>query len=930
MIEIKNVSKKFNNEYVLKKVTFSLPNFGLVVINGPSGCGKTTLLNIISTLLPFDGDVLFDGKQYSKLSDNDKEEIRSKKIGFIFQDYKLFEFETVKQNIGLALDISCGETTEKKNKRIKDLLRLINLSRKENELVSLLSGGEKQRVAIARAIANNPQVILADEPTGNLDEYNSKIVMELIQKISFNSLVVMVSHDNKLSQEYGDQIIQMEDGVVKDIAYQNKKKHHQSLPVISLKHKIKSRLLPFSFLLRHTLESIKRKKWRTLITTFITSIGLIGIGLASTLSSIVSENLYRSYSSILDDDRLIISPKDSNNEKDIISSASFDEVNELAKPYSNNIKYIGVYYLNDFNQMFDYNISSLEKGGTIKPLNGINISCINEFSLLKNNLGIIPESIDNLANNEFVLAGPFSIVNELCYQLQIDRTLESFRRYLLHNVVEISFYVANSLWQYEGGFTLTLKGFVLSNKVQIYHSNYLWNEYIFENKLTLPTSTLLNVASQHPWDLRKGYYFDFNNGRDEFIKSHRFDFNYKGFDFEILDQKYYPNLCLEYEPYECSRVLAIKRTKKDFIPSFIGGYCKDISKHIKNVIYGSSNAYAIYDKNLMTGFAKNSYLSSSELEIEDIIDLLSYIKYEESQKVVIPDGTIEGHFTKANTDGFSFDPNYSLIRGRHPVNYHEIVVSNSLLEKLKIVDPINKSIYFTFPIIENYLPSGYISREFKTIPLKIVGVSNSGKYSLHHDESWSILFFQTMLGLSTLQLNVENISIQIDKQYEEDIVARLNRSFPQYDVSSPLKDVRKSVDQICYYIELILLIVSISSIIIASLILIICNHLHFIEAKRDIGLVRCLGCKKSESKKFVYFHSFVMTGFSLLLSSIELLFISIVLSKTLADSLQIQSQFIINPLSFLYMFLVNIVISIVSSFFISKEISKISPLECLS
>lgn len=930
MIEIKNVTKKFGNSTVLKNISLTLPNFGLVIINGPSGCGKTTLFNILSALLDFDGEISFDGFSYSKLDEDGKEIIRSQKIGFVFQDYKLFEFETVKQNIALSLDITCGDNQAKKNKRINDLLRLVNLSRKENEIVAHLSGGEKQRVAIARALANSPKIILADEPTGNLDEYNTKVVMELLQKISTSSLVIMVSHDLSLSKEYADEIIEMEDGVIKNVVFQNKKKHQQYLPVVSLKHKTKSRLLPFNFLLNHTLDSIKRKKWRTLFTTLITSIGLIGVGLASTLSNIISENLYRSYSSILDDDKLILSPKEVDNSKDIITAASFDEVNDLAKEYQNDINFIGSYYFNDFNSMFEYNVASIASDSAIKPINGINLSCINEFGLLKNSLEMVPEKVETLANNEFVLAAPFSIVNELCYQLQIERTLDSFSKYLQHNSLEIMFYAANYMWQYEGSFTLTLKAFVLSNQIRIYHSNYLWNEYILENKLTLPSTDLLNVASVHPWDLRKCYYYDFKHNRDTFIKKHRFDFQYKNYDFEILDDKYYPNLYKGFETFECNRLLAIKRTNKDYLPSFVGNYCKDLSKYIKSVIYGCSYGYAIYDKSLMMGFSKNSYISTNETDIEDVIDLLSYVKYEDSQGISLPRGTLEGHFSKSNIEGFVFEPNYKLIHGNNPTNYQEIVISQAMMEKLKIDNPINNNLFFTFPVVENLLPSGYISREFKTVSLKIVGVSDSGKYALHHDESWSLLFFQTMLGVSTLELNVENLSIQIDKAHEQEITSKLNRSFPQFDLYSPLKDVRKSVDDICYYIELILLIVSISSVIIASLILIICNHLHFLEAKKDIGLVRCLGCKKKESKKFIYFHSFMMTGFSLLLSSLELLVISFVLSKTLASSLHITSSFIINPMSFLYMFLVNVVISMISSFFISREISKISPLECLA
>ena len=373
----------------------------------------------------------------------------------------------------------------------------------------------------------------------------------------------------------------------------------------------------------------------------------------------------------------------------------------------------------------------------------------------------------------------------------------------------------------------------------------------------------------------------------------------------------------------------VKRSKKDYLPSFIGPFCKQSNKHILGVTYGCSNAYAIYDKSLMVGFAKSTYLSSNEVKIFDLIDLLSYIRYEEGQNIVLPEATLEGHFSKSNLSGFCFEPNYKLIYGREPVSYEEIVVSSSLLEKLNITDPNNKSIYLAFPTKENLLPSGYVSREFKTVSLKIVGVSNSGKVAIHHDESWSLLFFQCMLGVSAFDLNVENFALQIDTTYEQEVIASLKRSFPQCNVYSPLKDIKNSVDEICGYIELILLIVSISSVIIASLILFICNYLHFLEVKKDIGIVRCLGSKKSQSKKFIYFHSFVMTSFSLLLSITELIIISFVLSKVLAKSLHIESAFIFNPASIFYMILVDLFISLISSILISQKISKISPLDCL-
>ncbi len=929
MIELHHVSKKFNGRYVLKDVSISFPRYGLVIINGPSGCGKSTLLNVISTLLDAEGEISLDGKVYSRISSEEKEIIRSQKLGFVFQDYKLFEFETVKENIALSINISSADSKQKKNKRIKDLLKLVNLTRKENELVSNLSGGEKQRVAIARAISHAPSIVLADEPTGNLDEHNSEVVMQLLERISSSSLVIMVSHDEVLTKKYADQIITMKDGEILDTSFQNKKEHHSYIPIVKLKYRIKSRLLPFSFLIKHTFNSIKRRKWRTLLITGVTSLGLIGVGLASTLSEIIYDNLYRSYTSILDDDRLILTNKEIDNSKDIVQFLDYDTMLSIYNENQTHISYIGVYYANDFDSMFTYNVASIDKDGTIKPLPNLSIKYINEFNLLNGYLNIVPEKIDTLENNEFVLSSPFSFVNEICFQLGIERTLNSFSNYLERNEVYIKFTLSNSNWVYDMDFSLRLRGFILSNKVEIYHSNPLWNEYIFDTKLALPSTDYLNVNTTHPWDLKKGYYFSFTSNRDQFLKEHRFNFENNNYDFEILDKKYYPNLYKDTDSYFVNRVLGLRRTNRDYIPSFLGEFCKQTSQHIKSVIYGCSNAYAIYDKSLMVGFAKNSYLSTNETNIEDIIDLLSYVKYEDSQSISLPSGTLEGHFSKSNMDGFVFDPNYSLTTGRRPESYQEIVISSTMCSTLGLESPINKSIYFTFPVVENLLPTGYITRDFKTVSLKIVGISNSGKLALHSDESWSILFFQTMLGISSLDLRIENYALQIDKAYESSVISKLNRAFPQYEVYSPLKDVTASVNQICHYIEVILLVVSISSVLIASLILFICNYLHYLEAKKDIGLVRCLGSKKSESNKFIYYHSFIMTFFSLVLSIAELFVISLFLAKSLSKTLGITSVFILNPMSIVYMIIVDLVISLLSSILISRKISKLDALDCL-
>ena len=220
MIEIIKLTKSFNNLKALDNINLSLPKTGMIAIQGPSGCGKTTLLNCIAGLIPFEGRVFIDGYDYRNKSDSQNSLFRLSNIGFIFQDFRLFDNETVLENILFPLDTLNSSSRNQKLIKAGELLRLVGLDRKEKQFVSSLSGGEKQRVCIARSMINDPKIILADEPTGALDEKNSIQIMDMLSKISMKSLVIFVTHDDTLAKQYGDKVIKMKDGHIIEIINQ--------------------------------------------------------------------------------------------------------------------------------------------------------------------------------------------------------------------------------------------------------------------------------------------------------------------------------------------------------------------------------------------------------------------------------------------------------------------------------------------------------------------------------------------------------------------------------------------------------------------------------------------------------------------------------------------------------------------------------------
>ena len=227
MIKLRGVNKYFNkgkrNEiHVINDTTLNLGTKGLVALLGPSGCGKTTMLNAIGGLDKVNGgDIFVDGVKITGRRTSKVDEIRNLNIGYIFQDYKLVDSMTVYENVAIVLRMIGIRDEEEIRKRIEYILQTLGIYRYRNRMADMLSGGERQRVGIARAIAKNPKIIIADEPTGNLDSANTIEIMNIIKAISRDRLVVLVTHEVELARFYASRIIELKDGKV-EADYENK------------------------------------------------------------------------------------------------------------------------------------------------------------------------------------------------------------------------------------------------------------------------------------------------------------------------------------------------------------------------------------------------------------------------------------------------------------------------------------------------------------------------------------------------------------------------------------------------------------------------------------------------------------------------------------------------------------------------------------
>ena len=283
MLQCKNIMKDYvsGDEIVhaLKGVSLSFREHEFVSILGQSGCGKTTFLNIIGGLDHYtSGDLIINGKSTKDYCDKDWDTYRNHQVGFVFQSYNLIMHQSVLSNVELALTLT-GVNKEERRKRAIDALNKVGLSDQIHKKPTQMSGGQMQRVAIARAIVNNPDIILADEPTGALDSATSVQIMEILKEISKDKLVIMVTHNPQLADEYSSRIIRLKDGtLVSDSNPFNEQEMNVDTSVL------KRPGMSFIMACSLSLNNLMTKKARTFLTSFAGSIGIIGIALIMSLS----------------------------------------------------------------------------------------------------------------------------------------------------------------------------------------------------------------------------------------------------------------------------------------------------------------------------------------------------------------------------------------------------------------------------------------------------------------------------------------------------------------------------------------------------------------------------------------------------------------------------------------------------------------------
>ena len=465
MLELKNVTKVYKTKELtqkaLDKVSIKFRDNEFVSILGASGSGKTTMLNIIGGLDRYTkGDLIINGISTKKYKDKDLDTYRNHKLGFVFQSYNLISHQTALSNVELALTLS-GVGKKERKKRALDALKKVGLKEHAHKKPSEMSGGQMQRVAIARALVNDPDILLADEPTGALDSKTSVQIMDLLKEIAADRLVIMVTHNPELACDYSTRIVKLKDGVIIDDS--NKYDGEEEINNSTIGKKTS---MSFITALSLSLNNLMTKKARTFLTAFAGSIGIIGIALILSLSNGVSNyindkeeealsnypltieknsmdmtsmmlNMMKTKSKHYKDDKI----RSNNVLNDLLTSFKV-KVNNLKdfKTYIDNNKNISK-YANDIQYGYDLDINLFTTdvdGNTLKvnPTNIYeNLGVISRFMQFSDNNNVFVELFDNdkmLLDNYDLVAGNLpKNYNEVVVMIDSNNEISDYTLYAL-------------------------------------------------------------------------------------------------------------------------------------------------------------------------------------------------------------------------------------------------------------------------------------------------------------------------------------------------------------------------------------------------------------------------------------------------------------------------------------------------------------------
>lgn len=919
-LTVKNLNKTFDQKKILNDINISFEERKFYSIIGESGCGKSTLLNILSLIIPGDEGttITYGFENLDTKKDSEKRDFRLKNIGYVFQSFNLFNNDTVYNNVLLVLDSISFFSKEMKKRKVIEVLKMVDIESLSSKYVRDLSGGEKQRVAIARALVNNPRFIFADEPTGSLDDINSKAIFEILKKISRNCTVICITHDRELAFEYCENILSISEGRMSRIQNVKKEDDLQKINFMIERKKKKEGILSNNFVFRHFFNRAKLKKFRTIFSIILLSLSLFSIGLASYLKDGITSSLKNSFSSIMSENSIVLKQKNKNISSGLVDyfSAGKSEIDNIFSEYKSDLNSYGVNYLVNFENFFkDQNMLSNISKPVSQVLEGYNARSFNEFKLIEKSVDyeMYPKLSSKLTNEEIVLSMNYSTMKDVCRYLQIVRTFEELGKYIETSNFIVNLSLINHEWGYFDNISFKVKAVIISKESSIYHTNPLFNQKVFEDSLMFPTSLNIKKIEDYPWVMKKIFYLKTKDFQSGFLDKISLDQNFENYIFDSDNYLYSPKTCSIEKPCYTNKIF-VYSSFKDGIPYVLPEKILKIDKSLANYYYSTLGGYINLGSDFFSGFASQTYFSNNEEKLKSFTDSLSKIKPDDMQKINLPNDVLEGNALKTGDKIVKLSTLTSDLKsGRLPNNVTEICASSSLMKALNL--KINDKVIVS-TLVKQSEVSDYYKNFFRNIKLKVVGEIKTNKFYIFQKPSFSISLFRDLFQISSFDLIPNSVIYEFDEKISDTKLKKLNNSLNEYEFIDPLADFESGIGETMSYLQYILIALAVITIISSISLISIINYIDIMESKKDYAILSVLGFSTNEIIKMQFISLLIPNLVSFVFGSLTLAMTGVVLSESLTANLGINTDVYASFTPFfimlLIMILANIIITLIS------------------
>lgn len=836
MLELRNVSFYYEEKHkILDHVSLSFSSHGLVMIEGESGSGKSTLLSLLHHEKEVkEGDILFFHQSLKEMNEQEKMDYRLFSCGVVYQDYGLFSHLSIEENLKMFMLVV------NKNEDIPTLLKKVGLSIDPKTNVDVLSGGEKQRVAIARSMILTSPILLLDEPTSSLDNHNAFEIMDLLKELSKKSLIIIVTHDQRMIEQYSDEHYHMEKGTLTLI-----KKEEVEPVSYSFLHPKRKRF-HYGIYLKKRLEH--KKKRAVLLVSFLSMSVFIG-SFSAILMHNMKEEMTASFSHFASGKEIQMTVKNENTQDDRYSLNKEEFVTIQKENQDIDMMF---YYEEDLSYAFpsrnEFRIFSLPGYPLLK---GFKMETLNHFHLLKETKSY--PSLSYLENDEIVIGIEEKTLNELCDTIQIEASYEALGNYLKRNPLSIGIQVKNIDWDYEDEQLLLVKGVTKAKEPTIYHSNPYFNEYIIEERMRMRSTLSWYEEVEYPWIFHKRSKIKI---KDKESLSSSFLLKY------LFDETKENNTYL------------ISKNDKSYISSYDISRILSWSNEIEGAFIGSEKGYQVFSNTILHGLSGVMLIDSSYEAL-----------YEKEEKWRIEN--------KKDNDLLFHSVLYPSEQTLSLYPSKEGIYISSSLAKLKDWKK-GDVIYYLYSLDNQTYVGEWIIDGIKKEKENILYISN--------DELNSLFLKHKITTSSFLKATSALFFIKTTKSVEA-LIKELNSLYPEYHFASPSYTFLSTLEKTTSSIQKGLSIFSLWMIIFSSFLFTVIHALFLYECEKDAERIEALGYDKKAKEKLSFYLHLIFFLLSSVFTLLDLVLLGL-LSKNsfLKNHLSISFQMNMQSLSTYFLF----------------------------